>query len=245
MTVKKNTLATRPVVYKSFSGEILKADEASRTVSGYLASFGNKDSDGDVLVKGCFAKSIAERGPESATARKIAYLYMHNMADPIGHFTVLKEDDNGLYFEAVIDKIPQGDRVLTQYISGTLNQHSVGIRYVWDKCQYMDYVGADGVKSEAFFCYEVQLFEGSVVTLGSNENTPFMGLKSESIESERNALIRQTEQILKGLDTETQYSLRQLISKHVALAEAEPTASLKPSKPQKSLLEKLSIIQTN
>lgn len=224
---QKSALASRPVYYKSFSLEVKSIDTEGRIVTGYLASFNTLDQDGDVLIKGCFAKSLIERGPESTTARKIAYLYMHDMKDPIGHFTVLKEDDFGLYFEAYIDKIPQGDRVLEQYKSGTLNQHSIGIRYQWEKCQWGEWSLPDSTKTDAFICYEVMLFEGSVVTLGANENTPFMGMKSESIESERNALIRETERILKGMDPEVQYDIRRLISKHISLAEVEPQAALK------------------
>lgn len=228
----KSAMAARPVIYKSFSAEIKSADTETRIVSGYLTSFNNLQDDGDVLIKGCFAKSILERGPESKTARKIAYLYMHDMKDPIGHFTVLKEDDFGLYFEAYIDKIPQGDRVLEQYNSGTLNQHSIGIRYVWDKCQWGEWTLPDGTVTDAFICYELLLFEGSVVTLGADENTPFTGMKAETIESERNALIRETERTLKGLDFESQYEIRRLIAKHVSLAEVEPQTALKQeSKP--------------
>jgi HK97 family phage prohead protease len=223
----KAALASRPVIYKSFSAEIKSADTETRIVSGYLTSFNKMQDDGDVLIKGCFAKSILERGPESKTARKIAYLYMHDMKDPIGHFTVLKEDDFGLYFEAYIDKIPQGDRVLEQYNSGTLNQHSIGLRYVWDKCQWGEWTLPDGTTTDAFICYELLLFEGSVVTMGSDENTPFLGMKAETIESERNALSRETERILKGLDPESQYEIRKLITKHVSLAETEPQTALK------------------
>jgi HK97 family phage prohead protease len=224
---QKSALASRPVIYKSFSLEVKSVDSESRIVTGYLTSFNKLQDDGDVLIKGCFAKSIQDRGPESTTARKIAYLYMHDMKDPIGHFTTLKEDDFGLYFEAYIDKIPQGDRVLEQYKSGTLNQHSIGIRYVWEKCQWGEWLLPDGTKTDAFICYELLLFEGSVVTLGTDENTPFLGMKSETIESERNALIRETERILKGMDPEVQYDIRRLISKHISLAEVEPPTTLK------------------
>ena len=43
----------RPVVYKSLGGEVEVND---RVVSGYLASFGTKDSDSDIVLKGAFTK---------------------------------------------------------------------------------------------------------------------------------------------------------------------------------------------
>ena len=159
----KELLAKRPVIYKSFESKIIKVDSETRIVSGWLTSFGNLQDDGDVLIKGCCERSIRERGPESKTARKIAYLYQHDMKDPIGHFTLLEEKDDGLYFEAYVDKIPQGDRVLEQYKTGTLNQHSIGIRYIWDKCEWGDFTLADGTTVEAFIVYELMLFEGTAM----------------------------------------------------------------------------------
>ncbi len=220
---------SRPIFYKSFGLEIKSVDEEKRTVSGYLASFSNIDSDKDMLIKGCFAKSISERGPGTSTARKIAFLWMHDMKEPLGKFTKLQEDNTGLYFEAVIDKIPLGDRALEQYASGTLNQHSIGYKYIWDKLEYDE-------TQDCFIVKEVDLFEGSVVTLGCNENTPFMGMKSTDLESQRNQLIKETESCLKGIEYDKQYQIRQLIAKHISLAETEPIESLKTeiSKPDES-----------
>lgn len=223
MTTSKNN----PVHYKSIDLSI-KVDQTSRMVSGYLAAFNNLDMANDVLMPGCFAKSITERGPESQTAGKIAYLWQHEMDEPIGRFTVLREDEKGLYFEAYVDKIPKGDEVLEQYASGTLNQHSIGFRYVWDKCRFEKRINQDGEEIEAFVCYEIKLFEGSVVTLGCNENTPFTGFKSLQLFDERKKLNRETETMLKELQPEKAYQIRQIITKHLALAqaEAEPKKSL-------------------
>lgn len=234
MQLKKIKDSSRPIFYKSFDCKEVKVDSASRKVSMYLACYGNIDSDQDMLVKGCAAKSITERGPQSNTARKIAFLWQHDMSEPIGKFTKLSEDEYGLYAEAEIDKIPQGDRALEQLKSGTLNQFSIGFQYVWDKIEYDE-------ENECFIVKEINLFEGSVVTLGANENTYFVGMKSDQIESESNKLKRDTEKVLKGLPYETQIQIRQLISKHISLAENEPSETLKESvKPKtKSILSHL------
>lgn len=230
MKLEKTRRNLRPVYYKAIDPIGFKADKSSRTVSGYLAAFGNVDSDGDMLVRGCFAKSIQERGPESTTARKIAYLWMHNITEPIGHFTKLVEDEKGLYFEAYVDEIPEGDRVLAQYESGTLNQHSIGYRYVRDKCKFEQRPGPDGEPMEVYVCYELSLFEGSVVTLGANENTPYTGAKDageERIETVKADLYARTEAILKEFKPEKAYEIRQIISQYIALAEIdEPIKSL-------------------
>jgi HK97 family phage prohead protease len=187
------------------------------------------------------AQATQIRRPGSQTARKIAYLYMHNMTEPIGHFTLLEERDYGLYFEAYIDEIPLGDRVLTQYESGTLNQHSIGFRYVWDKCIFEE---VDG--KEVFVCYELQLFEGSVVSLGANENTPFTGMKAEQMDNERKKLNAALDEAIKTLEGEAQYKVKQIISRYIALATEEPGKPLtRPDEPQEMDYGKLLKSLTN
>lgn len=230
--MKKHPYINRPIVFKSFSDLKLKADNESRTVSGYLAAFGNIDSDRDILIKGCFAKSLTEHGVSSSSAQKIAFCYMHNITQPLGRFTRLEEDEKGLYFEAEIDKIPLGDQVLTQYQSGTLNQHSIGFRYIWDKIEYDQ-------EQDAYIVKEVRLYEGSVVTIGANENTPFIGMKSQDIESHTNQLLRDTETALKGLTREQAYNIRQILSKHIALIQTEPVKPLEKNEPQKINISEL------
>ena len=134
----KKSIYSRPVLPVNFKSIDQKYNivEGSRTVSGYLSIFNVVDSDSDMIVKGAFAKSITERGPESATNRKIAFLWQHDMKQPLGRMTVLKEDNTGLYFEAKLDDIPEADRALTQLLSGSLNQFSIGFSYVWDKMEY-------------------------------------------------------------------------------------------------------------
>ena len=110
--------------YKTFSiyAKEVNYDNESRTISGYAAVFGNKDKAGDVLIKGCFSKSIQDRGPESSANDKIIMLWMHNMDEPIGRITVLNEDEKGLYFEAIIDEVPRGEQAIKQLESGTIRK---------------------------------------------------------------------------------------------------------------------------
>ena len=98
----------------SFDTKDVAVNSESRRISGYAAIFGNKDKAGDILIKGCFSKSIQERGPQSNANDKIVHLWMHNMNEPVGKIVTLIEDDKGLYFEADIDKIDLGDREITQ-----------------------------------------------------------------------------------------------------------------------------------
>lgn len=215
--------STKPVHYKAQSATDVKVDSNSRTISGYAAIWGNVDDAGDVLMKGCCAKSISERGPESSTNRKIIFLWMHDCDEPLGRITKLVEDEKGLYFEAEVDKIPDGDRCIEQLKSGTLNQFSIGYMYVWANCEW------DSAK-DVLIVKEINLFEISVVSLGCNPETGFEGMKSASdVDSERNKLMRDTDKALKSLPYEDQLKIRQLISKHIALSEAQPDKPLPPT----------------
>jgi len=220
-----NKRFTRPLWYKTATFDIKGLDEESRTVSGYLSAFNHKDLDGDVILKGAFTKSIDEHGPASQSPQKIAFLYQHDLKEPLGRFTTLTEDDFGLYFEAELDTTARASQVIKQYQSGTLNQHSIGFRYIPDKVKYDE-------TSEAWYISEVRLLEGSVVTIGANENTPFMGMKASELTITGEQLVKETEEMLKELTAEQAYEARKIIAKHIALAENEPPRALVQSKPQ-------------
>lgn len=188
----------------------LKAIGDSREVSGYLAVFGVKDMSGDIFVKGCFAKSIKERGPKSASKYKIKMLWAHDQKDPIGQFTELVEDDYGLKFTAKIDEVESGDRFLVQAKSGTVNQYSVGYLTVWDKVEWNE-------EENALMHLEVNLFEGSPVSIPDNMETYTLKSLNDMVNAKEELEV-ETEETLEGLSREKQYEIRQLITKHLTLA---------------------------
>lgn len=198
---------------KAFGVEIKEFNPDSRTISGYGAVFGNKDKVNDILVKGCFEKSIRERGPESNANDKIIFLWMHDMNEPIGRITKLEEDEKGLYFEAVLDDIDRGNQALKQLESGTLNQFSIGFRYVWEKCEYDQSL-------DAFIVKEVVLHEISVVSIGANGETEYLGLKSmndEEQEEKYKELAFRIDMFMKGLSTKRQNDFNMILSDALAM----------------------------
>lgn len=146
-------------------------DDEKHVIRVKFASFGDKDSAGDILVKGCFAKSINERGPQSDTNRKIAFLWQHDIYDPIGKVLEIEELDDGAYATVQLsnfDAVPNAKRAWYQLNDGDINQFSFGFQYVWDKMEYIE-------EEDAYLVKEVVLHEISVVTLGCNERTEYMG----------------------------------------------------------------------
>lgn len=152
--------------YKSIFGSVNDVDSKNRIVTGYLANFGTKDYDDDVIEKGAFSKTIKER------MKEIYFLNHHNWEKPHGFFSVLKEDTKGLYFES--NPLPNttfSNDLIELYGLGIVKEHSIG------------YSVTKAMQGENWkrTIKEVKLYEGSNVTLGANPNTPFTGFKSRTI----------------------------------------------------------------
>lgn len=211
--------------YKSFAIDTkeLTLNSESRTISGYAAIFGNIDKSEDMLIKGCFAKSIQDRGPESQANDKIIMLWMHDMNEPIGRITTMTEDDKGLYFEAKIDDIDLGDRAISQLESGTLNQFSIGYKYVWDRCEWDN-------DMKAFIVKEVILYEISVVSIGCNGDTEYLGLKSdEDYDANYSSLSEELDDVCKNMSFPKRQKIERIMAKAMTLAASTPEK--KPTPP--------------
>lgn len=167
-------------------------------VSGRFASFDNKDSDGDIFIKGAFAKSITENGPESRLKR-IAYLYQHNVHQPLGVLDELVESKGGVDFVATIPDTTLGMDTLKLYAAGVLKEHSVGISIV--KGQEVD---------DAFHITEAKFWEGSVVTWGANQETPFTGFKSLSKQEALDEMNIFTKAVRNGTFTDETFNLLEI-----------------------------------
>lgn len=182
MTIKSRKIAAKKassngMAFKGFSAkDAAVVDESKRIVEVKFASFGNVDSDGDLLVKGCFAKSIQERGPGAATNRKIAFVWQHDIKDPIGKILSIDEREDGAYASVQLsnfDAVPNAKRAYYQLQDGDINQFSFGFEYIWDKLDYDEAL-------DAFIVKEVKLYEISPVTLGANEMTEFIGIAEDA-----------------------------------------------------------------
>lgn len=157
-----------PLIRKSISIAPENVDVKAGIISGYFAAFGNVDAHGDRFMPGAFTKSIIERGVKGTG--QIKHLLQHDTWRPMGVLTELKEDTFGLKFatKATIG-IGYVDDTLRLYAAGVYNEHSVGFRIISEK------FNDDDRANEIF---EVKLWEGSTVTWGANDHTPFLGYKA-------------------------------------------------------------------
>lgn len=216
--IKELKLRANPVNYSTITvterGELssdFASDLDNRIVSGYLLRWGSVNMHGEMFLRGCCGKSISDRGPESSANYKITFLNQHRTAEPMCVFAELVEDGYGLRFKSLpLDDVPWADHVLTQLRSGTLNQFSAGFNYVWDKTEWDE-------ENECIVCKEIDLFEGSVVTIGSEVGTYVIRTKEE----EEN-LHEEIETFIKTLPRKSQLEARRYFTQLKSLIETEP-----------------------
>ena len=205
--------------FKSHFGEIKDLDLKGRRVSMYLSSFDNIDSDGDVIVKGAYKRTLDNRKDQ------IFFLNQHNWAQPHGKFDELTEDDYGLFgiSNKLTDTTYSMD-ALKLYEAGIVKEHSVGFNTLQDEIK-------DGVR----YIKEIKLYEGSNVTLGANSLTPFRGFKSltkKEVDEEFKLFLKA---FRSGTFTDETFgqleiALKMLQTKSAELAVQEYKESLQPGK---------------
>lgn len=151
---------------------IKDVDTKQGIVSGYFSSFGNKDSDGDIIEPGAFAKTIAERGPKSVQPR-IKHLQDHDSTKAVCKLQELSEDSFGLPYVSKVGRHTLGQDYLMMCEDGIITEHSIGygvIQQHYDK------------SLDANIITEIRLWEGSGLQgWGANPNTPITGIKADLI----------------------------------------------------------------
>lgn len=168
----------------SLVASIKDIDGKKGIITGYFSAFNNVDSDGDIIRKGAFSKTIMENGPQSPNPR-IKHLMNHNTSMPLGVLKSLYEDDKGLAYESQSGSHSLGQDFIKMVESGLITEHSIGFRTV-KRNQLQDYEGYMKNPSAGWFeLTELKLWEGSSLTAwGANGNTPITGMKNLSKEDQ-------------------------------------------------------------
>lgn len=157
----------KQVQFKSFEYGIKDIDSKQGIITGYFSAFNSKDSDGDIIVKGAYAKTIQERGPHSSKPR-IKHLQDHDKTKAVGVIQELKEDDFGLWYQSKAGRHTLGQDYLKMCEDGLITEHSVGFNTVKNKKSE----NGDNIITE------ILLWEGSGLQgWGANFNTPLLGVK--------------------------------------------------------------------
>lgn len=181
-----------------------------RIVEGYGAIWGTRNSHGEMFTRGCFSKSIAEQGPQANSNYQIKFRDEHGKACAL--FEEIIEDEIGLYFRTKpLDNVQWANDLLVQLRSGTINNFSVGFRFIWDKVEWDD-------DTDSLVVLEARLFEVSAVAIPSDTQT-FAIRSQEEIEYVQ----EDTEDFILSLPKSKQLEARKIIARNISLAtQTEP-----------------------
>lgn len=152
--------------YKTVDFKVTNLDFEGRTVEGYAAVFGNVDLGGDIIHRGAFAKTLAERG------NKVRFLWQHDSFEPLGRPIEMREDEQGLFIKAIVSDTARGRDALALLRDNAIEGLSIGY----------DSIGTDMSKSDdgevVRNLRELRLWEFSLVTFPMNERAAITALKT-------------------------------------------------------------------
>lgn len=99
--------------------------DAGGRFCGYASVFNRRDSGGDIVLPGAFAKSLAKRG------ERIRLLFQHDPREPVGIWESLREDAHGLFVTGrLVPGVPQAEALRRLIGEGALDGLSIGFRTV-------------------------------------------------------------------------------------------------------------------
>ncbi|MEQ8228550.1 MAG: HK97 family phage prohead protease [Rhodospirillales bacterium] len=136
------------------------------TISGYASVFGPPaDRHGDVIAPGAFTASLA-------SGDKPLMLWSHDLSEPIGVWTSIKEDAKGLLVTGRLTlESRRASEAYALLKDGALNGLSIGFRTV----------AADELPDGGRLLTEIELAEISLVTLPSASRARVTSVKSGEI----------------------------------------------------------------
>lgn len=157
-------------MFKDF--EVQYKDAGTGSIEGYASTWIRQpDSYGDVVAKGAFTKTLAERWNGG---KGIPFLWAHQM-DNLKSFigtAEADEDDKGLHFVATFDSTEEAQKVRQLYKDGRLRKFS----FAYDVKDAGTVTLEDGTKANEL--RELDLYEISAVTVPANEDAGVVDVKS-------------------------------------------------------------------
>ncbi len=111
------------IQYKDMAFEFKREPDVDGEFSGYASVFGIVDQGMDVVERGAFIKSLAERKPKM--------LWQHDQTKIIGVWDEVKEDERGLFVKGrILKDVQQGKEAMALMKAGALDSMSIGFRTI-------------------------------------------------------------------------------------------------------------------
>lgn len=159
-------------IFKNLSSKIEDIDEIKGIVKIAVSGLENIDSDGDIIKRGAWTKTIQEN------FKRIRHLKDHDRTKAIGIPLELYETNEHLIAVSLLNVKKEFVKdVVSDYIfmsqNGRTIEHSVGFSPIDGKFE-------KNVDTDGYVFRELKLNEYSTLSyLGANQNTPFFDIKSQ------------------------------------------------------------------
>jgi len=172
-------------LFTSTKDAVINVDEAAGIIEGYASVFGNTDSDMDIMMPGCYSKTLQEN------YRRIKHLYQHDPFKPLSgtknNNLVLVQDNYGLKYTSTVSKTSYGRDCIRLHLDGVIDENSVGFQTMEAKDVMMD---GNFTHREIT---QVKLWEVSSVTYGANDmaqNTSSKSISKETLFTKMNSVMK-------------------------------------------------------
>lgn len=206
-----------------------------------VSAFGNEDSQGDIVEKGAFTKTLEEW---RAKGRPIPIVWSHQFDDPenfLGEYTAAEETDAGLRLTGQLDlDHPRAARVHKLMQKGVIAEFSIS-----GSVRDYELIEKDGDEDgdEDFFAgwfqpmriKDIDLWEAGPCFKGANPETELISVKSRPIAKEGRVLAQKHVDALKEAHTR----IGEIIAAAESAPDGEPAAGPPPAQqaePAKSAL---------
>ena len=135
----------------------LNLPQKKGVISGYASFFNIIDQKGDQVVRGAFSKTLRAW---RLLGKMPKMLWQHDVKCPIGVWTHLAEDENGLYAEGCLSLgVKQADEAYLLMKGGAIDGLSIGFRTI---------EAVQGSDRKTRCLIDIDLIEISLVTFGAN-----------------------------------------------------------------------------
>lgn len=167
-TTNNNVVSLHTKHTKVVPFELKNLGEDTFEFEGYGSIFGSKDSYGDVVEPGAFAKTLADCQPKD-----IKMLYQHDPHQPIGVYKQMYEDSKGLFVagKMAATDVPKAREAYALMKMGALSGLSIGYMINPGGYKY-------DPKENTLHLTSLKLMEVSVVTFPANERAQISAVKN-------------------------------------------------------------------
>lgn len=197
--------------FKSLTLDLKAAPDEAGIFEGYASVFGVVDQGYDMVEPGAFAASLA-------TGRKVKMLWQHDMADPIGVWDEVREDDRGLYVKGrLLQDVQKGREAMALLRAGAIDSMSIGYRTLKE-----DWADNGRVR----LLQQIDLFEISLVTFPMLPDAKVTAVKSITTERDFEKFLRDAGFSRSEAKTITAHGFKALSGRRDAASEEAKTEDL-------------------